>query len=51
MIEGEVVEPISGATLAKINDYEDNGVDYHRVTVWVDTETAKVEAFVSVGAK
>ncbi|MDP8246315.1 MAG: gamma-glutamylcyclotransferase family protein [Candidatus Hinthialibacter antarcticus] len=50
-IEGEILEEITDAALVKIDAYEDNGVDYHRIRVWVATGKTRARAFVYVGTK
>lgn len=50
-VAGEILEEISDAALAKLDAYEENGVDYHRIRVWVATGETKVDAFVYVGMK
>ncbi|MBZ0257089.1 gamma-glutamylcyclotransferase [bacterium] len=50
-VNGELLDDINDAALAKIDCYEDNGVDYHRIKLWVATGETRAQAFVYVGTK
>lgn len=50
-VDGELIDGVSDAALAKIDAYEDNGVDYHRIKVWPATSETRAQAFVYVGTK